>query len=81
MINPHDDCPHAHKHGRYPAALTLSSPYQEQIPRQEIVVKNQSALHTLRRAAARFAGEPGMIDALRQICGSGFGSSFADRTT
>jgi hypothetical protein len=47
MINPRDDCPHAYK---------LSPHFSEQIPRQEIPVENQSALHGMPHAAARFAG-------------------------
>jgi hypothetical protein len=47
MINPRDDCPHAYK---------LSPHFSEQIPRQEILVENQSALHAAPHAAARFAG-------------------------
>jgi hypothetical protein len=31
--------------------------YKKQIPRQEIVVENQSAFHAMPRAAARFAGD------------------------
>jgi hypothetical protein len=48
MINPRDDCPHAYK---------LSPHFSEQIPRQEIPVENQSALHGTPHAAARFAGK------------------------
>jgi hypothetical protein len=32
-------------------------PYKEQIPRQEIVVENQSVFQMMPRAAARFAGD------------------------
>jgi hypothetical protein len=47
MINPRDDCPHAYK---------PSPHFSEQIPRQEIPVENQDALHGMPRAAAKFAG-------------------------
>jgi hypothetical protein len=54
MINPRDDCPHAYK---------LSPHFSEQIPSQEILIENQSALHEMPHAAARFAGKLGTIGA------------------